>query len=472
MKLRQLLSGVETAYMNADPDAEVKDVVNHSDKAEKGTVFAALCGEREDGYGYIKKALERGCELILCDRMPYLPCGYIVAANAHKAYAHMCAALRCDPQSRLKMFAVTGTNGKTTVTHMLRHIFGKAYGDEKTALIGGVNDYICGSVRESDMTTPDPHELYRLLADAVCAGGEYAFLEASSHALDYEKLDPCRFEVGIFTNLTEDHLDHHGTMESYFESKQKLIPLCKTVLANNDNEYTKTLRCLKFSLYEGDFVASDVIPERDGSRFIYNKNTEIILKTPGLFNVYNALCAVAAAELSGVAPEASASALLDFKGAEGRYERIACINGADVIIDYAHTPDALLSALCTAKRTCEGSLWCVFGCGGDRDPEKRPVMGRIASEYADCTVVTSDNSRSEDPLKIIESIMQGFDKEKRYAVIPDRREAILYALENTGKGDVVLLAGKGHEKYEIDSNGKRPFSEKDIIKEFNCKGTL
>ena len=474
MKLKQLLYGVKAAYINADPDSEVKDVVNHSDKAEKGTVFAALQGEREDGYGYIKNALDRGCGLILCDRTPYLPCGYIIADDAHEAYARMCAALRGDPQKKLKTFAVTGTNGKTTVTYMLRHIFGKACGDEKTALIGGVTDYICGCVTRSDMTTPDPHELYGLLADAVCAGAEYAFLEASSHSLDYGKLAPCRFEVGIFTNLTEDHLDHHVTMGAYFRSKKKLIPLCKTFIANNDNEYTKTLRCLKFSLYGGDFTASDVKLNADGSEFVYTgrKTARIKLTVPGEFNVYNALAAISAAELAGISPEISSAALASFKGAEGRFERVECVNKAAVIIDYAHTPDALMSVLKTARRLCPGGrLFCVFGCGGDRDRNKRPVMGRIASEYADICVITTDNSRSEDPSGIIGDILSGFECEKRYKVIQDRREAILYALQNAREGDAVLLCGKGHEKYEIRSDGKHPFSEKDIIKEFNRKGT-
>ena len=473
MKLKQLLSGVKTAYVSADLNADVKDVVNHSDKAVKGTVFAALCGEHEDGYGYIKNAIENGCGIVLCDRMPYMRCGCIVVEDAHEAYARMCAALCGDPQNKLRMYAVTGTNGKTTVTHMMKCIFDKAYGEEKTALIGGVNNIICGSVYGADMTTPDPRELYRLLSNAVCAGGEYAFLEASSHALDYCKLAPCGFEVGIFTNLTEDHLDHHVTMDSYFESKKKLIPLCNTVLANNDDGYTKTLDCLKFSLYNGNFTASDTLLSGFGSSFTYNgkERAGIKLNVPGLFNVYNALAAAAAAELSGISPSVSAAALAGFRGAEGRFERIECKSGAAVIIDYAHTPDALTSALKTARMLCRGSLWCVFGCGGDRDPKKRSIMGKIASEYADVAVITADNSRSEDPDGIINDIMEGVNKEKRYAVIPGRREAILYALSNTGEGDVVLLAGKGHEKYEIDSKGKHPFSEKEIIKEFNGKGT-
>ena len=474
MKLRQLLYGADISYMNADPDAEVKDVVNHSDKAEKGTVFAALRGEREDGYGYIKNALERGCDIILCDRMPYLPCGCIVTENAHKVYAQMCAAYYGDPQKKLKTFAVTGTNGKTTTTHILHHVFGKIYGKEKTALIGGVNNVICGIKTDAEMTTPDPHDLYRLLSDAAEGGAEYAFLEASSHSLDYEKLAPFGFKVGIFTNLTEDHLDHHVTMDSYFGSKKKLIPLCEKFLANNDDDYTKTLDCLKFSLYDGDFTAKDVKLCGDGSEFLYSGISSAAMKIslPGLFNVYNALCAAAAAELSGVSPGDFASAISDFRGAEGRFERVKRRRGASVIIDYAHTPDALLSALKAARYLCKkGKLWCVFGCGGDRDAKKRPVMGKIASENADVTVITSDNCRSEDPDAIIKDIMQGFDKEKRYIIIKDRREAIICALRNTGEGDAVLLAGKGHEKYEIRSDGKHPFSERDIIKEFDSKGT-
>jgi UDP-N-acetylmuramoyl-L-alanyl-D-glutamate--2,6-diaminopimelate ligase len=472
LKLKQLLSGVKTAYICADLNADVKDVVNHSDKAVKGTVFAALCGEREDGYGYIKNALERGCDIILCDRMPYLRCGYIAVEDAHEAYARMCAALRGDPQNRLRTYAVTGTNGKTTVTHMMCAFFGKAYGENKTALIGGVHNVVCGSVYVSDMTTPDPHELYGLLADAVCAGGEYAFLEASSHALDYGKLAPCRFEVGVFTNLTEDHLDHHVTMESYFESKKKLMPLCKTFIANNDDEYTKTLDCLKFSLHDGDFTATDTKLYNDGSEFTYNGigKAKIRLGAPGLFNVYNALCAISAAELSGISPEISAAALAGFKGAEGRFERIACKNGAEVIIDYAHTPDALENALIACRQICRGRLICVFGCGGDRDRNKRRLMGAVSSRLADFTVITADNSRSEDTADIIRDILKGVDKNAVYTTEENRKNAIIKALLTAKEGDTVLLAGKGHENYEIDKNGAHPFSEARIINDFNCGG--
>lgn len=454
----------------ADVNAVVKDVVNRSDIADINTVFCAYKGEHDNGEDHIKEAFERGCKIIICENKR--GDGIITVENAKKAYAQMCAKINGDPQKKLRLAAVTGTNGKTTVTSMLHHILTANHGKSSASLIGGVKNVICGEASAAYQTTPDPGQLYRLLAGSVKGGAEYAVLEASSHALDYEKLSPCTFEVGAMTNLTEDHLDHHGSMESYFESKQKLIPLCKNFVSNADDFYTGKLNCPHFSLYEGEFTAKIKMLSRTGSVFEYTgcKSTECKISVCGKFNVYNAAAALCMAEIMGEDAEDAAAALSNFHGAPGRFEMHKCKTGADVIIDYAHTPDALENALLTARGFTKNRLICLFGCGGDRDRGKRGIMGAVSTRLADLCVITADNSRSEDTAAIISDILKGVDKTAKYKVIPDRKEAIRYALSCTKEGDVVLLAGKGHENYEIDKNGKHPFSESEIINEFNGGG--
>ena len=456
--------------MNADADACVKDVVNRSDIADTQTVFCAYKGEHDNGEDHIKEAKQRGCKITVCEHGSGE--GIITVDNAKRAYAQMCAHINGDPQDKLRLAAVTGTNGKTTVTSMLHHILTKIHGKTAASLIGGVNNIICGQLREASQTTPDPHELYKLLSDSVKGGAKYAVLEASSHALDYEKLFPCSFEVGVMTNLTEDHLDHHKSMDAYFISKQKLIPLCKNFVSNADDFYTSQLNCPHFSLYDGEFTAKIKTLGRAGSVFEYNgyKKTECRINVCGKFNIYNAAAALCTAEIMGEDAETAALALSDFNGVPGRFEMHKSRSGAVVIIDYAHTPDALENALITARGLTQNRLICLFGCGGDRDRGKRKIMGAVSGRLADLSVITSDNSRSEEPENIIKDILSGIDKHSKYKVIVNRKEAILYALSYAKEGDVLLLAGKGHENYEKDKTGTHPFSEARIINEFNSGG--
>ena len=456
--------------VTADTDADVKDVVNNSQKADKNTLFCAYKGECESGEDHIKEALANGCKIVLCERRPEIKCGYILVRDAREAYAYACASLNKDPQKKLRLAAVTGTNGKTTTSTMLYHILSSLHG--KAALIGGVNNIVCGKEYRSTQTTPDPSVIYKILSDAASEGAGYAVIEASSHALEYKKLTPCRFEIGAFTNLTEDHLDYHGTMDDYFEAKLKLIPLCEKFVSNGDDVYTKRINCPHFSLYDGEFTAKIKRLDRYGAEFTYDgqKSAECVIHLPGKFNVYNALTALCTAELMGEDVSDAAEALGSFKGVKGRFELHKSKYGADIIIDYAHTPDALQNALISARAICGGRLICVFGCGGDRDKGKRRLMGAVSSDLSDLTVITEDNSRSENAADIIADILKGVDKSAKYTVIKDRREAILFALGTAKQGDTVLLAGKGHEDYEINKDGTHPFSECGIINEFNCGG--
>lgn len=471
MRLSDILSAVTVLRTSADMDVCVKDVVNRSDIANEQTVFCAYKGERDDGEAHIKEAKDRGCKIIVCEH-EHGGGGYIITDNAKRAYAQMCAHINGDPQNKLRLAAVTGTNGKTTVTSMLHHILTKIHGKTSASLIGGVKNIICGQIRGAHQTTPDPHELYGLLSDSVKGGAKYGVLEASSHALDYEKLFPCRFEIGAMTNLTEDHLDHHKNMEAYFESKRKLIPLCDNFISNADDFYTGKLSCPHFSLYDADFTSKIISLGKNGSVFEYSgiKKAECRINVCGKFNIYNASAALCMAEIMGEDAKEAAEALSDFYGVPGRFEMHESRLGADVIIDYAHTPDALENALLTARGLTQNKLICLFGCGGDRDRGKRRIMGAVSGRLADLSVITSDNSRSEDPEDIINDILSGIDKHSKYKVIVNRKEAILYALSYAKKGDVLLLAGKGHENYETDINGTRPFSEERIINEFNSGG--
>ena len=473
MKLGDILSGVSVVSFSADKNACVKDVVNRSDIADENSVFCAYKGEHDNGEDHIEEALLRGCKTIVCESGRKGD-GYITVKDAKEAYAQMCAHINGDPQNKLRLAAVTGTNGKTTVTSMLHHILATIHGKGSASLIGGVRNVICGNILTASQTTPDPRELYGLLSDTVKTGGVYAVLEASSHALDYKKLAPCRFEAGLMTNLTEDHLDHHKSMDAYFESKKKLIPLCGNFISNADDYYASQLECPHFSLYEGEFTAKIKTLDKTGAVFEYSgiRKTECRINVCGKFNVYNALAAVSTAEIMGEDAAEAAGALSDFYGVPGRFEMRKSRLGADVIIDYAHTPDALENALLTARGLTKNRLICLFGCGGDRDRGKRRIMGAVSSRLADLTVVTSDNSRSEEPEDIIKDILSGVDKHKKYKVITNRKEAILYALSYANEGDVLLLAGKGHENYEKDKNGTHPFSEAEIINEFNSGGKL
>lgn len=471
MKLGDILSGVSVRRSTADSDSDVKDVVNNSDIAYENTVFCAYKGEHDDGEAHIKEAVDRGCRIILCEH-EHGGGGFITVDNAKEAYARMCAHINGDPQDKLRLAAVTGTNGKTTVTSMLYHILTAIHGKNSASLIGGVKNIICGKEIKANQTTPDPSELYRLMAGSVNGGAGYCVLEASSHSLDYDKLSPCRFEVGAMTNLTEDHLDHHVSMDAYFRSKRKLIPLCDKFVSNGDDFYTSQLDCPHFSLYDGEFTAKIKMLDKTGAVFEYSgiSDAECRIDLCGKFNIYNAAAALCMAEIMGEDTKTAAAALSDFHGVRGRFELHKCRTGADIIIDYAHTPDALENALTAARGLTKNRLICVFGCGGDRDKSKRRIMGAVSSRLADLTVVTSDNSRSEEPEDIIKEIISGVDKHNRYKIVKDRKEAILYALSYSRDGDTVLLAGKGHEDYEITKTGKHPFSEVYIINEFNSGG--
>ena len=490
MRLKELLECARIFDTRDIPDVEITEIVTSSQKADYGTLFVCLEGAKNDGHQYIREALLRGSvAVVMQNGTRFSPPPFcknitiIYTDNTRRAAAMLYNAWYGRPSDKLKIIAVTGTNGKTSTTVMLKTIFEAAL--YKCGIIGTVGCDSGGHVLSANpdsplanMTTPDPKELYRTLAFMVADNVEYVFMEALSHALKLHKLDALWFDTTVFTNLTPEHLDFHETIEEYRESKAKLFSMCDRALINVDGEVGRymaervTGRLYTYSAKGryADFRAERISADGRGIGYtLVSKNTIMKIKTAlhGDFNVDNTLAAVAVALLHGISPATAGAAIGAMSGVSGRMERVRLDGDVDfsVYIDYAHTPDALENLLKSVRGMAEGGARIVllFGCGGDRDKTKRAVMGKIASEYADFTIITSDNSRSEDKEKIIADIMQGFDKSRSHKIISDRREAIEYAVLNAKTGDIILLAGKGHEKYEIDSDGRHPFNEKEIV---------
>lgn len=488
MKLYELLEKADILTCSR-PDLclnlAVSGISSDSRCMKEDCVFVCVRGTRTDGHLYIQNAIAGGAAVVILEDPSFISvCGdtpWILSENTHALLSEMWLAYYHHPEEKLKLIAVTGTNGKTSVTHLLRAIFSKA--GYQTGMIGTVHNIVGGDDCPAVMTTPDPDEIARLLFRMAKCGTEYVFMEASSHALSLDRLSGLFFAAGIFTNLTPEHLDFHGTMENYLAAKQKLFFSCARSLFCADSSYASAIsshpnitgKKYFFSAEdkaEADFIAKNIKYKGvEGSEYEFLTNSVLFhVKTPlpGHFSVCNTLAAASCAFLFGVPQRIIADSIAGFSAVPGRIEALPVPADFSVFLDYAHTPDALQNILLTLKSAKQDGarLILVFGCGGDRDATKRPVMGRIASRTADFCIITSDNSRSEDPLEIIRQILRGIDKEAPHAVICDRTEAIRYALDTARPGDIVLLAGKGHEDYEITVDGKHPFSEKQIVSQY------
>lgn len=491
MRLGALCSAAELPLRGELAEREITSVEVDSRRVEKGSLFVCIRGLRTDSHSCIPEAIQRGASCILVQRgagISELPEDVVLveSENTRRAAACLYHAWYGFPGRRLKLIGVTGTNGKTSVTHMLRHILESAF--FKCGLIGTLG---CESLGKriaprfgdplANMTTPDPEELYRVLRRMVLDGVEYVLMEVSSHALALDKLAPLRFMRGVFTNLTPEHLDFHGTMEAYAEAKAELFRISDSCVICTDTAYAEQMlraargRAVTCSS-EGaraDYTATLLRQSaREGVEYRLegaNASLRMLCPIPGRFSMVNSMLAAVTAMELGLRPLGVKASVSSLSGVTGRMERVPLGVEADftVLIDYAHTPDALEKLLRTARELCQGEsrILLLFGCGGDRDKTKRPVMGRIASTYADLVILTADNSRGEEPDGILAEIRSGMDPAGEYTVIPDRREAILHAVCTARAGDVILLAGKGHEEYEITREGRRRFSEREIVKE-------
>lgn len=476
MKLETLIRDMDTVSIKGKTDVAIDDMGYDSRKAGKGTLFFCLQGPRSDGHDYAAKAERSGAAAIVMERpVPDLAgrAVQILVADVREALSHIAARYYGNPSGRMEIIGVTGTNGKTSTTYLTKSIL-EAWG-KKVGLIGTITNLIGDQKIPGHNTTPEADELQKLFRDMADHSVDNVVMEVSSHSLALKRVDDCHFAVGVFTNLTQDHLDFHGTMEGYREAKARLFTMCDNAIINIDDptgRYFADIATGKVLTYgiveEADILADEVFIDATGATFtmVFPGDTAvpIRLKTPGRFSVYNALAAGAACYSLGATPDVIQAGLNGVEPIHGRFEVIPTDTDYTVILDYAHTPDGLENILKTARTFVIGRLILLFGCGGDRDHDKRPKMGRIAGEYADLCVVTSDNPRSEEPMDIIGQILGGLmPTDCPYEVIENRREAIRYVLTHAGKDDVVILAGKGHETYQELKGGTIHFDEKEIV---------
>jgi len=474
MTLEALLSGVATKEVRAETRQEIGGVCYDSRKAKAGDVFVAVRGYESDGHRYIGAAAEKGAVCAVCEEAPEADIPYVLVDDTRRALAVMAANWFGRPADSMIMVGVTGTNGKTTTTNLIKEILEQTTG-ETVGLIGTNRNMIGGEELPTERTTPESYELHALFRRMADAGCRYVVMEVSSHSLYLDRVYGIDFEVGVFTNLTEDHLDFHKTMEAYAAAKAKLFAHSRVSVINIDDKYAETMKnaaaggVVTYSVGSdtADLTARDVTLKPDGVCFCVLTTGQLErahLGIPGRFSVYNGMAALETVVSLGVPLRDAAKAMWRCKGVKGRAEVVPTGRDFTVLIDYAHTPDALQNILTTVNGFKKGRLVLVFGCGGDREKEKRPQMGRIAVDNADLVLITSDNPRTEDPEAIIREIAAGTEgKRSCTKIIPDRREAIAYALKNAKPDDIILLAGKGHETYQIIGTEKHHFDEREVV---------
>ena len=483
--LEQLLLLIPDASITGERNKIIKAVTHDSRNVVPGTLFICLTGNKVDGHEYIQQAVELGAVAVLVEKQIAVPAGIIViqVENTRTAMQLIVPAFFDYPARELRMIGVTGTNGKTTTTYLVRSIL-KAAGF-KTGVIGTIQTLIEDRVLPVKNTTPDVVELQRTLAEMVDADIDYVIMEVSSHALALDRVAGCEFDIGAFTNITQDHLDFHGTFDRYTDAKAKLFRLLgqegnikqgKAAVINLDDGAGKVMlentscRAITYSIHtSADIMAKDIEVFATGSSFCvtyWQGEIPLKLKITGVFNVYNVMAAVGVALAEGIESTVIQKALEQFESVPGRFELVDAGQSFTVIVDYAHTPDGLENILKTAKQFAKQRIIAVFGCGGDRDRTKRPIMGKIAAEMADVVIATSDNPRSEDPdvilTEIEAGIKEGLTPNKQYEKIVDRRQAIVRALSIAQAEDVVIIAGKGHETYQILKDRTISFDDKQI----------
>ena len=455
-------------------DRDIKEMSYNTGTVTDGCLFFCIVGYKTDGHLYAKKAVENGARAIVISRDVEVgnDITKIYVKDTRIAMARMASNFYGNPASKLNVIGVTGTNGKTTSTFMLKSILDTA--GHKTALLGTIYNIIGDKTENAKRTTPESLDLQKMFYEMVSDGIDTCIMEVSSHSLALKRVFGVNFKTCIFTNLTQDHLDFHKTMENYFKTKLTIFDNCDTACINVDDEYgrraasTISNRQINYGITNKcDVMAKDIKIREDGTEFTLsykNNDIQVDIHMPGKFNVYNALGCAASCISLGISPDKIKDGLEVLTGVPGRSEIINAKNGFTIVIDYAHTPDGIVNILKTAREYTKGSLITVFGCGGDRDKTKRPKMGKAAGELSDFCVVTSDNPRSEDPKSIIEDILPGIEETNcNYIIIADRVDAIKYAIKKGKIGDVIVIAGKGHETYQILKDKTIHFDEREIV---------
>ncbi len=473
MKLKELLSGLDIIEMHADGEMEISDISYDSRQAAPGHLFTAVVGFASDGHRFIPMAVEKGASAVLCEKIPESDVPYILVKNTRYALAIVSKNFYGDPASKMCMIGITGTNGKTTSTYLIKHLLENCLG-AKVGLIG-TNANMIGDIElHTERTTPESYELHKLFADMYAADCTHVVMEVSSHALVLDRVAGITFDVGAFTNLTQDHLDFHSDMDDYARAKAMLFACCKSGAVNVDDPYAGVMLegavcpVLTYSIdSEAGLKAEEIVLEPSAVHFkaLYKGGEEnVTLGIPGRFSVYNALGVIACGLQLGISLADCVKALATAKGVKGRVETVPTDGDYTIVIDYSHTPDSLENVLKTVREATKGRVVALFGCGGDRDRAKRPIMGRIGTELSDFAIITSDNPRTEDPDEIIAEILTGVSvPSERYVAVTDRVEAIRYAIENHKPGDIIVLAGKGHETYQEVNHQKFHMDEREIV---------
>ena len=472
MKLKELLKGIPVLKSNVNMEMEIKNVCYDSRKIGEGDLFVAVTGFVTDGNRYIPMALEKSAVAVVTAVEPANEIPYILVESDRLALALLGKNYYGDPAADMKLIGVTGTNGKTSTTLLLKHVLENTIG-AKVGLMGTMENMI-GDVRtEASRTTPESFDLYGLLRQMRDADCTHVVMEVSSHAVALDRIAGLHFAAGAFTNLTEDHLDFHKTMENYCDAKAELFARCDTAAGNWDDPWFqrifKVASCPVLTIStkkEAGLYAKDISLPADGVRFTAvhgDREAQVQVMIPGLFTVYNVLTVLGIAINLGISLQDAADALKTAQSVKGRVE-VVPTPGKDytILIDYAHTPDGLENVLTLLKSICKGRLIAVFGCGGDRDPVKRPIMGKIGTDMADIAIITSDNPRTEEPMSIIRQIVAGVEK-NNYEIVENRPEAIRKAMDIAQKDDIIVLAGKGHETYQEICGVKYHLDEREIV---------
>ena len=476
MKLKTLLDQLEIVSATADPETEILGISYESRKTEKGDLFVAIRGFETDGHRFIPKAIEKKAAVILCETPPEQEVPFIRVRDSRRALAVCSSVFYGNPSARMRMIGITGTSGKTSVSMLLKHVLEETRG-AKVGLIGTTGIWIGQEAIPSEFTTPESlelHQLFHRMAEENCS---HVVMEVSSHALELSRVAGIEFDTAVYMNLSQDHLDFHGTMENYAAAKKKIFSQCKSAWVNADDSWTPymtenvTCPVHSFGTRSNAELRAEKIrlyPNRVGFDTVLGVETvQTQLNIPGAFSVSNALAVIAAAYSEGIPTSESAKALATAHGVKGRLESVPTDGNYHILIDYSHKPDALEKVLRTLREATPGRLICVFGCGGDRDHLKRPLMGKIAAELSDLVILTSDNPRTENPESIIDEIEPGLaGTTTPWIRICDRVEAIHRAIDLAGEGDVILLAGKGHEDYQIVGHTKRHMDEREIVADY------
>ena len=475
MKLSDLTEKLEIIEATADPETEISEVCYDSRRAVPGSLFVAVSGFSTDGNKYIPSAMKKGAVAVITEKKPELDIPYILVKNCRYALAMVSCAYFGYPADSMNIIGITGTSGKTTCSYLIKHMLETCLG-AKVGLVGTNGNMIGDTFLHADRTTPESFELQKLFRQMADEGCTWVVMEVSSHSLVLDRVAGIHFKTAAYTNLSRDHLDFHSDMDDYAAAKSMLFQRCDAACINADDEYSPVMisaaNCPVITSSaksdESVLVAKDVRYSEEGVRFAAVHDDGIafaMLPIPGVFSVYNALTVISVGISIGIDLASAAGSLKSASGVKGRMQKVPVNADYTVVIDYSHKPDALEKVLRSLRPVTKGRLFCLFGCGGDRDREKRPIMGRIGAELSDICIVTSDNPRHEQPMDIIDEILSGISVSERrnVKVICDRIEAIRWTLDNAAAGDVILLAGKGHEDYQEIGDTKIHMDEYEIV---------